>query len=241
MLYSAADLEAEVLRLGFLPFFHNAVKGLSIEEMVAPGLWFSEEEGPWEWKGPVIRNLNCAYGKFFNGKAGYVSLDWFPDFANYRRSLRPVDNSATDPATGVSERMILDAVRAHESLLSTELKDICGLTVSRSSRRAFDLADTLQPLPAARSRRRGGLEPALTRLQMSTRIVIADFEYSISRSGETYGWGIARYTTPEALYGEELISACGGRSPEESHDRILAHLSELFPSAPVARLRKLID
>ena len=51
--------------------------------MVDPRLWFSDEEGPWEWKGPVIRNMNCAYGKLFNGKAGYVSLEWLPDFANY--------------------------------------------------------------------------------------------------------------------------------------------------------------
>ena len=92
MLRSSDDLEAKVIEIGFLPFFHNSVKVFSIQEMVDPRLWFSDEEGPWEWKGPVIRNMNCAYGKLFNGKAGYVSLEWLPDFANYRRAFRPVDS-----------------------------------------------------------------------------------------------------------------------------------------------------
>ena len=215
MLRSSDDLEAKVIEIGFLPFFHNSVKGFSIQEMVDPRLWFSDEEGPWEWKGPVIRNMNCAYGKLFNGKAGYVSLEWLPDFANYRRAF-------------------------HESLLSKELKDLCVLTVSRR-RKTFDLIDAIEPVPAVKRNRRGSLEPALTRLQMSTRIVIADFEYSISRSGELYGWGIARYTTPEALYGDDFLSACEGRTPEESYDRIMTYLSSVFPAVTDLSLRKLID
>lgn len=240
MLRSASELEERIMQLGFLPFFRNSIRGFSIQEMVDPRLWFSDEEGPWEWKGPVIRNLNCAYGKFFNGKAGYISLDWFPDFANYRRSLRPVDTGASNPGTGISERMILDTIRAHESLLSKELKDLCGLK-SANKRRKFDLIDTLEPAPVAVNRRRGGLEPALTGLQMSTRIVIADFEYNISRSGEPYGWGVARYTTPEALYGEEILTACEGRDPHESRERIIRQLSTVFPDTPAAKLLKIVD
>lgn len=240
MLRSSDDLEAKVIEIGFLPFFHNSVKGFSIQEMVDPRLWFSDEEGPWEWKGPVIRNMNCAYGKLFNGKAGYVSLEWLPDFANYRRAFRPVGSMVSDFPSGVTEKMILEAVRAHESLLSKELKDLCGLTVSRR-RKTFDLIDAIEPVPAVKRNRRVGLEPALTRLQMSTRIVIADFEYSISRSGESYGWGIARYTTPEALYGDDFLSACEGRTPEESYDRIMTHLSSVFPAVTDRSLRKLID
>ena len=63
--------------LGILPFFPNLVKGLSVEEMCAPGMLFggNYDEGCWEWKGPVIRKRTTAYGKFFQRKAGFVSLD----------------------------------------------------------------------------------------------------------------------------------------------------------------------
>jgi len=62
-------LEELILQVGFLPFFRNEISGFSVEEHTPRKLWFSNhEDGPWEWKGPVIRNGNCAYGKFLTGK-----------------------------------------------------------------------------------------------------------------------------------------------------------------------------
>ncbi|MBR6941255.1 MAG: hypothetical protein IKH65_10635, partial [Clostridia bacterium] len=79
------DLEDAVTEFGFVPFFSNSVPGFSLEENVSPRAWFSSDEGAWEWKGPVIRETGCAYGKFFENKAVFISKEWFPDFANYRR------------------------------------------------------------------------------------------------------------------------------------------------------------
>ena len=80
------DVARLVDELGFLPFFHNPVEGFSLEEMLPPEFWFPDEgEGIWEWKGPVIARAGCAYGKFFRGKACYISREWFGDFANLRR------------------------------------------------------------------------------------------------------------------------------------------------------------
>ena len=61
-LESAADVERRCLELGFLPFFRCGIPGFSIEEMISPEYWFTDEEGAWEWKGPVIRVGKCAYG-----------------------------------------------------------------------------------------------------------------------------------------------------------------------------------
>ena len=51
-LKSPADIEARCAELGFLPFFRCGIPGFSVEEMVAPEYWFTDEEGAWEWKGP---------------------------------------------------------------------------------------------------------------------------------------------------------------------------------------------
>ena len=49
-------------------------EGYSIEEGCPPELWFAEDaDGPREWKSPAARSGRCAYGKFFDGKAGFVS------------------------------------------------------------------------------------------------------------------------------------------------------------------------
>ena len=82
---SAEKLHEAVLKYGFLPFFENEIKGFSIEEHTPADRWFTSLEGPWEWKGPVLRMGDVVYGKFFNNKAGYISLKWYPDFANFRR------------------------------------------------------------------------------------------------------------------------------------------------------------
>ena len=85
-LHSADGLIAAVEQYGFLPFFRNEIHGFSIEELCPPELWFADDvDGPWEWKGPAARSGKCLYGKLFNKKAGFVSREWIPDFANFRR------------------------------------------------------------------------------------------------------------------------------------------------------------
>ena len=67
------DLCRTVEDCGFLPLFANEIDGFSVEEHVADAAWFSGEEGVWEWKGPVIRETKCAYGKFLYKKAAFIS------------------------------------------------------------------------------------------------------------------------------------------------------------------------
>lgn len=110
-----------------MPFFKNTIEGFSIEEMTPPELLFGDdmENGPWQWKGPIISNWQSAYGKFFRGKAGYVSLEWLPDFMNWRRTVYPIDKESED------SRRILDMLVENESMLSKQLKIASGFSLSR--------------------------------------------------------------------------------------------------------------
>ena len=68
---SKADLAERIRAYGFLPFFRNGVPGWSVAEQIDPALWFTDEEGPWEWKGPLASDRVCVYGKFLRGKAAF--------------------------------------------------------------------------------------------------------------------------------------------------------------------------
>lgn len=224
---SATDLERQVLKEGFLPFFHCGIPGFSVEERTAREYWFSDEtDGPWEWKGPVIREGHCAYGKLFDKKAGYVSLEWLPDLMNYRRSRK----YAKDEDTAALDDTVLQSIWSEGSLTVKELRHLFGLAHGRGKRKAGDMVDTL-PVKAGFS-----FEPILARLMMGLHIVIADFEYNTDRHGKTYGWGVARYTTPEALYGPQNARC----TPEASRERIYAHLRRILPDAAEAQLLRLI-
>ena len=79
-----------------------------------------------------------AYGKFFDKKAGFISREWLPYFANYRRSGYDFDARWEDGLANIREKNIMDfyvsedadgeTVWKTEDILSTDLKKIweCG-------------------------------------------------------------------------------------------------------------------
>lgn len=233
------QLEALIREWGFVPFFRNVIAGFSIEEMTPPELLFGDEmmSGPWQWKGPIIGHWEAAYGKFFQKKAGYVSLEWLPDFMNWRRSLHPLRKEPADT------RHIHEVLVANESMLSKQLKVASGFTLSRK-RRTFNPDDPSVPL----ENQRNGMafDALIAQLQMGTHVSIADFEYLISKKGEPYGWGVARYCTPEAMYPDAfgpdggLKEAVEGRTPKQSRQRIIRHLQTILPDADVKKIERLI-
>ena len=126
-LRSPEDIAALTEECGFLPFFAGEIPGFSVEECCPPELWFSEAaDGPWEWKGPVARSGRCVYGKFFSGKAGFISREWLPDFANFRRDGYDFDARYDDGLASRKDKTVYDTVAERGALLSKELKRLCN-------------------------------------------------------------------------------------------------------------------
>ena len=215
---SIEDLEQAVQELGFLPYFANSIPGFSIEENVAPQAWFSDEPGTWEWKGPVINDLNCAYGKFFEKKAVYISKDWFPDFANYRRDGYDFDARFEDGLAAYRDRTLYDLLKGEGPVLSKRLKYLGNYR--KGGNRGFDTV--------------------INRLQAQCYVLISDFVYMTDKNGKEYGWGVAEYSTPEQFMGRDFTEKVYQRSPEESYARICEHLHEILPDASDQAIRKLI-
>ena len=176
-LKSPADIEARCAELGFLPFFRCGIPGFSVEEMVVPEYWFTDEEGAWEWKGPVIREGHCAYGKFFARKAGFVSREWLPDLTNYRRSRLLAPNEDT----AALDDVVLQTVLIEGTATIKELRQMLGFARGRGKR------STNTSTSKVAEDEKISLDPILTRLQMEMRLVIADFEYNVDRRGNRYG------------------------------------------------------
>ena len=203
---SQEDLIQLIEEIGILPFFANEIPGYSLEECVAPEYYFPDEgEGIWEWKGPVIQKLHCAYGKFFHGKAAFISKKWFLDFANWRRDGYDFDALYDDELAKYTDKKVYDLLDSHGPLLSKELKKLGNY--HKGGNKGFD-----------------GI---ITRLQMMGYVLVSDFVYSRDKDGNLYGWGIARYETPETWFGEEFRREVYDCTPQESYERILAHVMAL--------------
>ncbi len=216
---SAEELLSLVETLGFLPFFKNGIEGFSIEECCPSHLWFAADaEGPWEWKGPVAKTKRCIYGKFFGGKAGFVSLDQLPNFINYRRDGYDFDAKYEDGLAFYKDKELYDTVAENGVLLSKRLKELCNYRKGGNK----------------------GFDTVITRLQMQGYLCIADFVYLQDRFGKPYGWGVAEYTTPEALFGYDAVTAAYEKDPQESWQEMLRHLTRILPDATEEQIQKLM-
>ena len=216
-IYNAAQLSEFIQQTGFLPLLDSGIYGFSAEDIVADDCrYVTFPDGGWDWpmwkwKGPIVSEGACVYGKFFAKKAGYISKEWWPDFFNYRRSIMPM------PEEGSIEDAILCVLRENGSLITRELRALCGFNGTRM---------------------RSKFDGYITKLQMGCYIVTEDFVYPHDRHGKEYGWGWSLLTTPEQLFG---IDACRcPRTPEESYQRIYEHFRHILPEASDKQIKKLI-
>ena len=212
------SLMEAVNRLGFLPLFANSIPGFSVEEHVAPSAWFGSEEGVWEWKGPVIRETGCAYGKFFENKAAFISREWFPDFANYRRDGYDFDARWEDELASYRDKQLYDLLAEKAPILSKHLKT--DGDYRKGGRKGFDTI--------------------MARLQAQCYAVVSDFVYERDRQGRQYGWGVAEYSIQEKWMGADFCSRVYVREPQESHGRVLERLCRLAPWAGEDALRRFL-
>lgn len=216
-IHSCPELIECIQQVGFLPLLESGIEGFCAEGIMAEECRFTEfPDGSWEWplwqwKGPVVTEGNCVYGKFFSGKAGFVSREWWPDFYNWRRSQNP------KPEEGTIEEAILMTLRENGSMITRELRAACGFTGPKM---------------------RGKFDAYIKRLQMACYIVTENFVYPTDKHGHEYGFGWSLLTTPELLLGKDA-SLCH-HTPEESYLRMTEHLMRLLPDATEKQIKKIL-
>ena len=217
------ELQSYIREIGFLPLFRNEIPGFSVEEHTSSlGWWTGDAQSdPWEWRKIIAEGEDIAYGKFFDSKAGFISKEWFPAFANYRRDGYDFDARWDDELAGIRSKKIMDLFAEELSdreLYSFEVKQLAGF--GKEGEKNF--------------------EGEITKLQMQTYLCVRDFRRRKNKKGEEYGWGIAVYCLPEHLWEYEYVTAQYRDEPENSAAKIMAHAKELFPEATAYQLAKVL-
>ena len=216
-LHSPEDLLALVRKVGFLPLFSNGIPGFSVEEHTPPADWWTGSSlDPWDWRQLLAPHPDIAYGKFFDRKAGFVSREWFPCFANYRRDGYDWEGLYEDGKLKGSCRRILDVLELNENaeglgLLSCEIRRRAALEK--------------------------GFQGALTDLQMKSFLIMSDFRRRRNKLGGEYGWHVAELETPETKWGYAAVNSLEEK-PEASLVRITEQVRKHFPGASGPEIRK---
>lgn len=223
---SRQDLIDAVEAFGIVPYFSTSLPGFSLEEHCPPWLLFNDtQENSWEWKGPVIRETGCAYGKFFEKKAAYVRRDLFLDLANYRRDGYDFDARYDDGLARFEDKQLYDLIDENAPVLSKTLRRSGGYAYSGRWQKAEG---------------KKGFDASIVRLQEQCYVLISDFVYTTDKAGHRRGWGVAEYSTPERFMGRDFSEHVYQRTPGESRERLLEHLHALFPQLPEQTLKKFL-
>ena len=219
------ELVELVNEIGFLPFFSGNIEGFSLEENISYDAWYQGRWSgkihwdAWDWKGQVLQNKELVYGKFFKKKTGFISLELWPDFCNYRRDGYDFDARFDDGLASYKDKGVVDYITDAGATLTRNIKDDLGYKKGGNI----------------------GFETVITRLQMETYVVPVNYEYSRRKNGDEYGWGNCRYDIAENYWGDKLCRSAYKRSPEESLDRLINHIRKQLPRLDEEELRGLLE
>ena len=208
-------------QVGFLPLFANEVPGFSAEEHVSPLFWCTgdPEQDPWLWREIIARSGRVAYGKFFNRKTGFISKEWMPAFANYRRNGYDFDALWDDEMASFREKKIMDLFETEDELYSFEIKKKAGF--GKEGEKNF--------------------EGVITSLQMKGYLTVRDFrKRRRKKDGKEYGWPISVYSTMEKFIGKDIIYAAYKEEPFLSCERIISRIKEEYPWAEEKDIEKVM-
>ncbi len=217
---STAELTKFIDELGFLPLFRNAIEGFSVEEMTAAEGWFGgiPDEDPWAWREVIAAEGKLAYGKLFASRAGFLSREWYPIFAAYRRNGYDFDSRYEDGLASYRAKRIMDVLEQVEFLPSNEIKKLAGF--GKEGEKGFD--------------------GVMTALQMQTYISVHSFRRRTNKRNEEYGWPVANFIISEKLFGTEHVRSAYHLAQEEAKRKIIDRVKVNFPSASEADIERVI-
>lgn len=159
-----------------------------------------------------------AYGKFFNKKSGFISLQWFPNFSNYRRDGYDFDARWDDELANIRCKKIMDAFEMGEEYTELELKRVAGF--GKGGEKNFN-----------------GI---ITELQMQTYLTIQDFRRKRNKKGIEYGISVSVYAKPQELWEYDMVSSVYKEEPQKSWQHIYNRVKRMYPHAEDRKIRKIL-
>ena len=215
-----SELTEFVNKVGFLPLFRSGIEGFSVEEYANPYYWWTgnEERDPWEWRKEAARSRELAYGKFFGGKAGIISMEWLPLFMAYRRRGYDFESLWFAGQVLFRQKKVMDCLTEEPELPGWQLKRRAGFGSGGEK----------------------NFEGTMTALQDKLFVVISDFRRRKNKFGLDYGWDVSVYSRPETLWGEGPAAEAYGYTPKQAYDEIRDRMETLYPGFPEKQFAAMI-
>ncbi len=166
-----------------------------------------EKRDPWIWRMLLAEDPDIAYGKVFKGKAGFISKEWFPYFASYRRDGFDFDTRYEVGKASYRSKKIIDLFEQQSLIASYRIKSMAGFSKNGEK----------------------GFESTLTLLQMQTYITLRCFTRKQSRAGGYYGWHIGVFSLSEDKFGYDYVRSAYRLGTEGAGEKLMERITKINP------------
>ena len=245
-----------IMEKGLIPFFENHIPGYSVEEMTPKEYWFDGEEdglGPWDWKIECLQSGDIVYGKFLlGGKASFATPKWYRELMNWRRSQ---EKYQPDEAG----RAILNYIAENGSITIREIRHLLGVKKSAADAAITRLMMQCRVVTGDLTRVYHGADLHYNGWQISSFCTPDElyFDDSGFGGGRPGGYGsavvsggfgsAAGSTAGSGGFGSVVDSAAASgvsvgpsRSPEESLEALIEHISKISGETDRSRILKIL-
>jgi len=213
------DFVSILEKVGFMPLSKNCLDFINLSDLTEPEQWHTNlPSDPWPWRVQIELDHKAAYGKLFDKKPGFISLEWYPIFLSAVRRGRSFNEVYSAGLLSSYAKQIYTLIEDHKLLAVHEIKALGGFTKELNSK----------------------YESAMCELQMGMFITTNGMKQKTAANGEPYGWPSTSYSTVETWAGEELIEEAWNLKPQDAVDEILLRIDDIMPKADDKKLKKFL-
>lgn len=205
--------------IGFMTLSNNCIEFMNLSNLTEESQWHTGlSSDPWPWRVNIERDHKAAYGKIFDRKPGFISLEWLPSFISARRKGRSFAEIYAEGLLSSEAKQIYELFKHHETLAVHEIKSMGGFTKESNAK----------------------YEAAMSELQMWMFITVNGTKQKVSAKGEPYGWPSTAYSTIETWAGPELMAEAYRMNPEDAMEEIMTRVEDAAPMASHKGIRRFI-
>ncbi|SCX91598.1 AlkZ-related protein [Alkaliphilus peptidifermentans] len=206
--------------IGFMTLSNNRIDFPCLSDLTNQEEWHTGlSTDPWLWRVSIEKDRKAAYGKLFDKKPGFISLEWYPKFLAAKRSGRNFSEIYSAGLISNYAKQIYDLFEDDTILAVHEIKSLGGFTKDLNSK----------------------YEAAMCELQMWMFITVKGSKQKISAKGEPYGWPSTAYSTVEAWAGDKIMEESNNIKPKDAMEEIFQRIREISPDIEPKKIKRFLN
>ncbi|MDF2890127.1 MAG: hypothetical protein K0R80_494 [Clostridia bacterium] len=102
--------------IGFMTLSNNCIDFTNLSGLTMEEQWHTDlPSDPWQWRVNIEKDHKAAYGKLFDKKPGFISLEWYPIFLASRRKGRSFAEIYSEGLISNYAKQIYDLFKHHKT------------------------------------------------------------------------------------------------------------------------------